>query len=101
MLDDCLLLDDCPLFEPFSLPDVASLLEGPPLAGAPFLPDDWPLLDRPFMYDFDPGIIGAPNGFGATCEGVDVPVETPVRKGWVVTSVAGAFVAVVLAYCIV
>ena len=53
------------------------------------------------MYDFDPGIIGAPNGFGATCEGVDVPVETPVGKGWVGASVVGAFVAVLLTYCIV
>ena len=57
------------------------------------------------MYDFDPGIIGAPNGFGATCEGVDVPVEMPVEmpvgKGWVGTSVVGAIVAVLLTYCVV
>ena len=57
--------------------------------------------DRPFMYDFDPGIIGAPNGFGATCEGVDVPVERPVGKSRVGTSVVGAIVAVLLTYCVV
>ena len=53
------------------------------------------------MYDFEPGIIGEPNGFGATCEGVDVPVEMLVGKRWAGTSVVRGTVAVLLMYCTV
>ena len=49
------------------------------------------------MYDFDPGIIGAPNGFGAATKGVDVPVDMPVGK----VLVAEAIVPVPLLYCTV
>ena len=53
------------------------------------------------MYDFDPGIIGAPNGFGATTKGVDVPAEMPVGKAPVGTCIVGAIVPVPLMYCTV
>ncbi len=53
------------------------------------------------MYDFDPGIIGAPYGFGAATKGVDVPVEMPVGKAPVGTCVVGAIVPVPLMYCTV
>ena len=53
------------------------------------------------MYDFDPGIIGAPNRLGATTEGVDVPVEMPVGKAPVGTWIVGAIVPVPLMYCTV
>ena len=53
------------------------------------------------MYDFDPGIIGAPYGFGAATKGVDVPVEMPVGKAPVGTCIVGVIVPVLLMYCTV
>ena len=53
------------------------------------------------MYDFDPGIIGAPNGFGAATKGVDVPVEMLVGKAPVGNCIVGAIVLVPLMYCTV